>query len=39
MRSGLIFEQNVPVPMRDGVEIYADIYRPDTAEKLPLLLS
>jgi predicted acyl esterase len=38
-RGGLVYEQNVPVPLRDGTEIYADIYRPDTAHKLPLLLS
>jgi predicted acyl esterase len=39
LREGLIFEQNVPVPLRDGTEIYADIYRPDTMQKLPLLVS
>lgn len=39
MRSGLIFEQNVPLVLRDGTEIYADIYRPDTKAKIPLLLS
>ena len=31
-------ELNVPVAMRDGVTLYADIYRPDTAEPVPVLL-
>ena len=31
-------ELNVPVAMRDGVTLYADIYRPDTAEPAPVLL-
>lgn len=38
-RNSLIFEKNIPISLRDGVEIYADIYRPDIAEKLPILLS
>jgi predicted acyl esterase len=38
-RSGLLFEQNVPVPLRDGTEIYADVYRPEGATNLPILLS
>ncbi|MEN7538281.1 CocE/NonD family hydrolase [Aurantiacibacter flavus] len=39
MRAGLLFEQNVPIVLRDGVEIYADIYRPEGAADLPVLLS
>ena len=31
--------QDVAVKMRDGVTIYADIFRPDTEEKVPLLIS
>ena len=31
-------EINVPITMRDGVRLYADIYRPDTDEKVPVLL-
>lgn len=31
--------QDVAVKMRDGVTIYADIFRPDTTEKVPLLIS
>ena len=37
--SGMIAEQDVMVPMRDGVRIAVDIYRPDTTEKLPALLA
>ena len=31
-------EFNVPVAMRDGVTLYADVYRPDVPEPLPVLL-
>ena len=31
-------ELNAPIAMRDGVRLYADIYRPDTAEPAPVLL-
>jgi hypothetical protein len=31
-------QHNVRVPMRDGVELSADIYRPDTDGKFPVLL-
>ena len=31
--------QDVSIKMRDGVTIYADIFRPDTTEKVPLLVS
>ena len=30
---------NVPIPMRDGVKLSADIYRPDSEEKFPVLLT
>lgn len=36
---GIICEQDVPVKMRDGVTIYCDIYRPDTTEKIPAIVS
>ena len=36
---GMIAEKDVMVPMRDGVKIAVDIYRPDTTEKLPALLA
>ena len=35
----IICMQDVAVKMRDGVTIYADIFRPDTSEKVPLLVS
>ncbi len=35
----MIAEKDVFVTMRDGVKICADIYRPDTTEKLPALLA
>jgi uncharacterized protein len=34
----LIVERDVPVAMRDGVTLYADVYRPVTDEPLPVLL-
>ena len=35
---GVTFESNTPVKMRDGVTLRADIYRPNTAGKFPVLL-
>jgi len=35
----LIWERDVMVPMRDGVKLCADIYRPSTREKVPALLA
>lgn len=32
-------EFNVPIPMRDGVKLSADIYRPDAEGKFPVLLT
>ena len=37
--SGMIAEKDVMVPMRDGIKIAADVYGPDTTEKLPALLA
>ena len=31
-------ETDVPIPMRDGVRLYADVFRPDTPERVPVLL-
>ena len=31
-------ETDVPIPMRDGARLYADVYRPDTSERVPVLL-
>lgn len=37
--SGIVSEKDVLVPMRDGVKIAVDVYRPDTTDKLPALLA
>jgi putative CocE/NonD family hydrolase len=37
--SGLRAEYDVRVPMRDGVELAADIYRPDDTERHPVVLA
>ncbi|RWI57298.1 MAG: CocE/NonD family hydrolase [Mesorhizobium sp.] len=36
---GILCDQDQPVQLRDGTTIYADIYRPDTLEKIPVILS
>jgi putative CocE/NonD family hydrolase len=33
-----VIEKNVPVPMRDGIQLGADIYRPSATGKFPVLL-
>lgn len=33
-----IFEKDVALPMRDGVKLYCDIFRPPTDEKVPAIL-
>ncbi len=35
----IICEQDVPVTLRDGTVIYTDIYRPDVAHKIPVIIS
>ncbi len=35
----MIREIDVYIPMRDGVKLCVDVYRPDTSEKLPALLA
>jgi predicted acyl esterase len=37
--SGMIAEKDVAVPMRDGVNLSVDIYRPDDGGKFPVLLA
>ena len=34
----LILERDVPARMRDGVTLYADIYRPSSGGSFPVLL-
>ena len=38
MKTRILVEKDVVVQMRDGVRLFADIYRPDTDEPLPVLL-
>ena len=35
---GMVIEYDVAVPMRDGITIYADVYRPDRPGRFPPLL-
>jgi putative CocE/NonD family hydrolase len=37
-RNALVRQLNVRVPMRDGVKLSAEIYRPDTREPVPVVL-
>ena len=37
--SSILRDLDVMVPMRDGVKICVDVYRPDAAEKFPALLA
>jgi len=36
--SSVRVELNVPVPMRDGIVLPADVYRPDAGGRFPVLL-
>lgn len=36
--ASIIVETNVPTPMRDGVRLFADIYRPSPSGRYPVLL-
>jgi putative CocE/NonD family hydrolase len=35
----LIVEKDVQIVMRDGTIIYADVFRPDTTEKIPVIIN
>ena len=35
----IVVEKNIEVPMRDGIILRADLYRPDSPDKLPVLLN
>ena len=39
MGAKVIFERDVDIPLRDGCVLKADLFRPDTPEKLPVLLN
>lgn len=34
----MIWEQDLAIPMRDGIKLYADIFRPDGKEKVPAII-
>jgi predicted acyl esterase len=34
----IVVERNLPVRMRDGVTLYADVHRPDAAGPFPVIL-
>ena len=38
-RNEIVMENRVAVPMRDGVTLYADIYRPKGEGKWPVIVS
>ena len=35
----LIVEKDVPISMRDGTILYADVFRPDTTERVPAIMN
>ena len=35
----IIFERNIEIPMRDGCVLRGDLFRPDTPEKLPVIIN
>jgi uncharacterized protein len=35
---GMLIEYDVAVPMRDGIKIYIDVYRPEEEAKHPVIL-
>jgi uncharacterized protein len=39
MSHGVLVEKDVPMTTRDGVTLRADVYRPDTSGRFPVLLS
>lgn len=36
--AGVVIENDVPIPMRDGVRLYANVYRPQAEGKFPVLV-
>jgi uncharacterized protein len=38
MTNRILIDKNIPVPMRDGIRLYADLYRPDTDQLLPAIV-
>jgi predicted acyl esterase len=37
--TGIVFEKDVAVTLRDGVTIYVDVFRPEGSEKVPVLVA
>ena len=35
----IIVERNIEMPMRDGCVLRGDLFRPDTPEKLPVIIN
>ena len=35
----MIIERDLPVPMDDGLVLRADVYRPDTNEPVPVIMT
>ena len=35
----LIVEKDVQITLRDGTILYADVFRPDTSEKIPMIFN
>jgi predicted acyl esterase len=35
----ILFEQDFCVPMRDGIKLYCDVFRPPNVEKVPIILA
>src|SRR5271170_3068695 len=35
----IIFEKNIEIPMRDGCVLRGDLFRPDSPEKLPVIIN
>ena len=37
-RNDILVDNRVPIPMRDGVSLYADVYRPVGNERYPVIV-
>ena len=37
--AGMIIERDLPIEMNDGIELRADVYRPDTDELVPVIMT
>jgi predicted acyl esterase len=39
LSDSVIFEKDVAIPMRDGAVLRANVYRPNTSERFPVILT